>query len=212
MIAKGNAFTSIALAALVVSVTVGKPAVAETLLDQYTVKSMGIAQVGGAGKCLVVVVVNSGDAGADETRFVADNSGAIKLYGSIGAVEALIKSCNVVSATVFNIKREATAETLATPTNELKAIHKAAVKELASSTVTFNKQEVERVAAVGVNWDTAAVGSLKRSTYDDMLLVLASVNEVKTKAAARVTTYAALLTAAGINPATYLPIAAATGA
>lgn len=205
-IAKGNAFKAAALAALGLVATVGRAAVAETLLDQYTVKSMGIAQVGGAGKCLVVVTVNSGAGDSDEVRFVADNSGAIKLYGSIGSVEALIKSAKVEPTTVFTVKREAPEEVLQTPTNELKAIHKASVKELATSTATAAKQEIERAAAQAIGRDLEPLGSLKRTDYDDMVLVLASVNEVKTKAQARVTQYATLLTNAGINPATYLPI------
>ena len=66
-IPKANAFILAAAAALGVTLTAGRPAVAETMLDQYIVKKMGIAQVNDAGQCVVIVTVNSGAAGAGAT-------------------------------------------------------------------------------------------------------------------------------------------------
>ena len=206
-ISKGNVFIAAAVAALGVSLTAAKPAVAETMLDQYTVKSMGIAQVGGYGKCLVIVTVNSGVNGADEVRVVADNKGSVKLYGSIGDVEALIKSCKVDASTVILIKRQSPVETLTSPVRELIKLHRDAVRTRDQAVANMAPLSVERSTAQGLNWDISAEGSLKRQTYDSMVLVLASIDESRANAATAATAYAAQLTTAGINPATYLPIA-----
>ena len=205
MISKANAFLVAAAAALGVTMTVGRPAVAETMLDQYTVKDMGIAQVNDAGACVVLVTVNSGVSGADEVRVVGDNSGAARLYAAFGAVDGIIKSAKIDANTDFTLKRKLKAVVIGDPVAELKALHKAFVKEAASSSATHAKQETARTVAVGLGWNVS-VGTPQREAYDDMVTVLASVTELNDHANVKKAAYAALLTAAGISPVTYLPI------
>jgi hypothetical protein len=210
-IGKANVFMAAALAAMGVQEAAGKPPVIETLLDTYTVSNMHIAQVGGKGQCVAVVSVNTGENGAVENRFVAGADGAIKLYADFGAMQNLIKSCNVNETASFNLKREAPVEVLIAPSKELISLHKAAVKDITTYTKSSLDQSTAIAAGVGLFHDVAPVGSLKRRTYDDAVLVLASLNEVKTKATADAAKYATLLTAAGVNPVTYKPIVVVAG-
>jgi hypothetical protein len=205
-IAKANGYFAVAAAALGLVLTAGKPAVAETMLDQYTVRDMGIAQVNDAGQCVVIVTVNSGDAGADEIRVVGDANGAAKLYASIGSAEGIIKSSKIELTTDFTIKRKLKAVTLGSPINELKAFHKAFVKEKASSTAASAKHETDRLVMVGLGYDVAGAGSPQLAEYENVILLKASVDEIKANATAKEAQYATLLTNAGINPLTYLPI------
>lgn len=205
-IPKAKSFLSVAVAALGVVLTAGKPAVAETMLDQFTVSEMGIAQVNDAGQCVVIVSVNSGAAGAVEVRTVGDASGAEKLYASIGSAEGIIKSSKIEAGTDFVIKRKLKAVTLGSPINELKAFHKAFVKEKTSSTAASAKHETDRLVMVGLGYDVAGVGSPQLAEYENIVLQKASTDEIKANATAKEEQYATLLTNAGINPATYLPL------
>lgn len=206
MIPKANSFIAAAALALGVTLTAGRPAVAETMLDQFTVKAMGIAQVNDAGQCIVIVTVNSGNAGADEVRVVGDFGGAAKLYTSIGMTDGIIKSAKIVETTEFKVKRKLKLATLSDPISTLKNLHKAFVREAASSLETKTKRAASIAAGVVLGWDVMAADTAEKREDVEMRAQLASVTETNDNANAKVTAYATALTNAGINPVTYLPI------
>ena len=206
MIPKANGYFAFVAAALGVSLTAGRPAVAETMLDQYTVSSMGIAQVNDAGQCVVVVTVDSGAAGANEVRVVGDFSGAAKLYTNFGAADGIVKSAKINASTVILIKRKLKEVSLSDPVSELKRLHKAFVAEASKSLAVKTKLTTAKNVATGLGWPAAAADTAEFKEFAQISTELDSVTEVNNNANTKVTTYSAALTTAGINPVTYLPI------
>lgn len=202
---KGKTYVAFAVAALAVTAA-AKSAFAETLLDQFDVKSVSIAQVTDSGACLMFVTVPTGAAGADEVRVVGDASGEVKLYSTIALANSAANTAKLTAAAVVIFKRKEKLVALSTPSKELIALHKAIVKEREKFTASAAALETERALGELTGWHAELLGSVKRTAYDLMVEKLASQNEAKANAVAKATTYATLLTNAGINPATYLPI------
>lgn len=202
---KGKSYIAFAVAALAVTAA-NKAAFAETLLDQFPVKAVNIAQVTDSGACLMFVTVPTGASGADEVRVVGDTSGQVKLYSTVLLAHNAGRNAKLTSTATVTFKRMEKIQALSTPSKELIALHKAIVKERDAYTVKVTALEIERALGQAGGWDTELVGSAKRTAYDLMVEQLASLNEVKDNAVAKVAAYAAQLTTAGINPATYLPI------
>ena len=203
MISKANSFVALAVAALAMPLTAGRGAVAESMLDNYTVKKMGIAQVNDAGNAIVVVTVNSGASGADETRVVSDNKGAIKLYTAVSSTDSLMRGARFIPTTDVIVKRKLKAQTIGDPVAELKASHKAFSKEVASSGVNKVNLTTSKNAAIAQQWDDVnvfAADTAQNLAYVDILLVLGVVTELNDYAVARKAALGAQLTAAGVNP------------
>ena len=60
--------------------------------------------------------------------------------------------------------------------------------------------------AESLGWNTSPEGSPEKAEYDDLVTRKATVQEWKDATDARVAALAAALTAAGIDPVTYLPL------
>lgn len=205
MALKGKTYVAFAVAALAVTAA-AKSAFAETLLDQFDVKSVNIAQVTDSGSCLMFVTVPTGAAGADEVRVVGDAGGEVKLYSTIQLAFSAANNAKLTETASVIFKRKEKAETLTTPSKELIALHKAIVKERDKFAASIAALETERALGETGGWNVALVGSAKRTAYDLMVEKLASQNEAKANGVAKATAYATQLTNAGINPVTYLPI------
>jgi hypothetical protein len=199
MALKGKSYVAFAVAALAV-VAANKSAFAETLMDQFPVKAVNIAQVTDSGSCLMFVTVPTGVAGADEIRVIGDASGEVKLYSTIALAHAAGRNASLTDTAVVTFKRMEKVEALSTPSKELIALHKAIVKERDKFTGTIAALETERGLGEQGGWNVALVGSAKRTAYDLMVERLASQNEAKANAVAKATAYATQLTTAGINP------------
>lgn len=202
---KGKSYVSYAVAALAVTAA-AKSAFAETLLDQFAVKSVSIAQVTDSGSCLMFVTVPTGAAGADEVRVVGDASGQVKLYSTDSLAMSAAKTAKLTETATIVFKRKEKAGTVTTPSKELIALHKAIVKERDRFTLSSAALETERALGETTGWHVELLGSVKRIAYDLMVEQLASQNEAKANAIAKATAYATQLTNANINPVSYLPI------
>lgn len=202
---KGKSYIAFAVAALAVTAA-AKPAFAETLLDQFSVKSVSIAQVTDSGACLMFVTVPTGMEGTDEIRVVGDAGGEVKLYSTVALAHTAGRNAKLTETATVTFKRMEKVQTLSTPSKELIALHKAIVKERDAYGVKIVALDTERGLGEVGGWNTELVGSAKRTAYDLMVEKLVSLNEVKANAVAKATAYATQLTTAGINPVTYLPI------
>lgn len=202
-IPKANKFVAEAIASMGLTVP-NKYAIAETLLDQYVVNGMEIAQVDDAGKCLVFVYVNNGI--NDETRVVGDSNGAVKLYTDLARVSAMIKHASPAPDAEFIYHPKVKQAAVGDPVAMLKNLHKALAKERDSSAAVMAKRQASITVATGLGWATLPKLSAQRVELDQYQNELLSVSEVNANAVAKLAKYATLLTNAGINPATYLPI------
>ncbi len=202
---KGKSYIAFAVAALAVTAA-EKPAFAETLLDQFTVKSVRIAQVTQSGACLMFVTVGTGAAGADEVRVVGDAGGEVKLYSTVALAHTAGRNAKLNETATVTFKRMEKVYALSTPSKELIALHKAIDKERIAFGLKISALETERALGQTGGWDVELLGSVKRTAYDLMVEKLASMNEVKTNAEAKAAAYATQLTTAGISPVNYLPI------
>ena len=204
MTRKVNALVPVALAALGLALTAGTHAVAETLLDQYTVKALAIAQVNDLGNCIVIATVNTGAVGAvDQVRAVCDGKGDVKLYGSIGACENVIKASKMIESSEVTIKRKLKESTVGDPITSLKTKYKAFKKEAASSLALQTALQNKITAAIADGWDTS-VGTPEAAEYAYFVDALPSIREVKDWDDAKVVSIGAALTTAGVDPATVL--------
>jgi hypothetical protein len=202
---KGKSFVAVAVAALGV-LNSTKAAFAETLLDQFPVKSVHITQVTDAGACLMFVTVPTGVSGADEVRVVGDAGGEVKLYSTVALATAASNKATLTAAATVVFKRKEKMENVTTPSKELIALHKAIVKERNKFSESIANLEAERALGETGGWNVALVGSAKRTAYDLMVEKLESQNEAKANAVSKATAYATQLTNAGISPVTYLSI------
>jgi hypothetical protein len=205
MALKGKTYVAFALAALAVTAA-EKAAFSETLMDQFNVKSVSIAQVTDSGSCLMFVTVPTGASGADEVRVVGDSSGQVKLYTTGELAMTAAKGAKLTEAATILFKRKEKAGVATTPSKELIALHKAIVKERDKYIASIADLETERALGQTTGWNVELVGSVKRTAYDLMVERLASQNETKENAVLKATAYATALNNAGINPVTYLAI------
>ncbi|MEQ1638916.1 MAG: hypothetical protein ABL903_19830 [Methylococcales bacterium] len=202
---KGKSYVAFAVAALAVTAA-NKSAFSETLLDQFAVKSVSIAQVTDTGACLMFVTVPTGAAGADEVRVVGDSSGEVKLYTTVERANTAASTAKLTATATITLKRKEKIVALSTPSKELISLHRAIVREKLKFTASYAALETERALGQVTGWNVELIGSVKRTAYDLMVEKLASQDETKQNAIAKEAEYATLLTTAGINPATYLPI------
>lgn len=210
MIPKANALIAAAVAAFGVTLTAGRPAVAETLLDQFTVSAVKIAGVNDAGNCIMIVDVNSGAAGAVETRVVADSKGSARLYTTLASTDSLTKNMNLGAGVAVSFIPFYVEESVSDPIAEAIKVHKAAVKEKATYLAEKVSQDASIAVAVATGWNTAPVGSIKRRTYESDVQRQLVVSEVVDFNTAQIAQYGAILTGANIDLVTYLPIPAVT--
>lgn len=205
MSTKNNAIMLAAAAAVGVAVGAAGPVV-ESLLNDVTVSDAKIVAFDKTGRVVMFVTVDTGS-GA-QVRPVADSMGNVRLLGNAAAAVSSLKRA-APSATATYTPFVAVSA-VGDPVKALIAKHKAAKTEAAKANAALNTAQTGIVslvsAAAALGWDTAANGTPEAQEYADLLKRQASVTEWKDKADALVTQYTASLTAAGIDPVTYLAV------
>lgn len=199
-----NAYVAIAATAIGVVVTPGALPIVDQLLNDVEVSKVEAAEVTAKGKCLVLVTVVTED--GNEVRPVADANGSVKLFADGAAVVALAKRSNLPGGSSVSIVKRAANNPVGDPITALKTQHKAAVREAAAALKPANDLVAKVSGATSLGWNTDPVGSATRAEYEDLIDRQDTIAEWKDKCDARVTQLANALTAAGINPSTYLPL------
>lgn len=195
-----NSYVPIAATALGVTVSAGAGPIVEQLLNDIAVSSIKAAEVTDKGKCIVLVET------VDGVRPVADSSGNVKLFADGAAVVALAKKSNLPGGQGVTIVKKAINKPVGDPIAALKSQHKQASTEAASALKPTQTLAQQISGAQSLGWNTDPEGSATRGEYEDLIARQASVAEWKAKCDSRVATLAAALTAAGIDPVTYLPL------
>lgn len=193
-----NAYISVAATALGVTVAPGASPIVEQLLNDVAVSEIKAAEVTDKGKCLVLVTAEG------VVRPVADSSGNVKLFTDGAAVVALAKKSNLPGGQGVTIVKKAINKPVGDPISALKSQHKQASTEAAAAFKPTQTLAQQISGAQSLGWNTDPEGSATRGEYDDLIARQTSVAEWKAKCDARVATLAAALTAAGIDPVTYL--------
>jgi hypothetical protein len=153
----------------------------------------------------IIVIQDQGPNGETLNRPVAGTDGSVRLYSNAGTAIAAARRFGVQSVTAL-IK--AKTGTIGDPVKTLIAKHKAAVKEAASVTASKAALAAKIAGAVALHWDTAAEGTPEADEFADYQRRMQVLNEYDAAMAARVQALASSLTAAGIDPQTYMPIPA----
>ena len=190
-----------ALAALGVALTAGAAPVSEGLLNDYSVKSVRIAQVDDTGRCIMIVSIDGGVDAPDVVRAVASSSGDVKLFADLAAAQALILRAKFAAGTVVTFVRKEKTRTLGDPIATLKALFKSFKAEKMVSEKAAVKIAASISAGTALAWNTA-VGTPEAVEFADYMAKQSTVSESVTFCAARVVALAASLTAAGIDPVT----------
>lgn len=199
-----NGYVPAVAAALGLTMGADLPIV-ESMLDNVTVVAIGAAEVGTRGKCVAIASVKDEN---DNTvnRVVCDQNGNAKMFSDGAAVVAMAKRSNLGAGQSVRIVKAARAQSVGDPIAALKNQHKSASREAASAAKPHADLLNKITAAQAQGWNTDPAGSPTRIEYDDLIDRRDSVAEWKTLTTARVATLAAALTAAGVDPVTYLPI------
>lgn len=205
MIPKANLFIAAAMVVADYGVVSAVP-LAETMLDQYVVNAVSIVAVNDAGQCLMIVEVPSGAEGTFESRVVGDSGGAAKLYAGLAATAGAVK--NIKGTPDISFYRKDKISSVGDPVAMLKYLHKGYVKERDSSAVVLAKHGKAISVAIGLGWPEYADGTSEKKEYKELVNKRASITEVNVNAESKLVQYGTLLTNAGINPLTYLPIVA----
>lgn len=201
-----NSYVPVAATAAGVTVAPGASPIVEQLLDNIAVSAVKAAEVTSKGKCIVLVEVDKAG-GGKEYRPVASATGDVKLFANGQAVVALAKKSNLPGGQSVAIVKMSVTASVGDPIAMLKSQHRAAVREAASTAKPVADLAQKITGAEALGWDTDPVGSATRAQFDDLTARQVTVAEWHDAIAARVNTLAAALTAAGIDPNTYLPIA-----
>ena len=201
MSVKNNTLLASAVAALALTLTPAREAIAETLMDNIEVSAINFAEVTAAGGCIGIVSIATGTLGAVEVRAIANANGDVKLFANLAAAAVLVKRCKMsTGAEVKYIRMDDTASAT-NPVNRLIAAYKSASRDKVSATSKVADLDGLIVAAVGAGDDTA-VGTPNYKQWQDYGKRKQTVLEVKDWSTAAMVTLAASLTAAGVNPLT----------
>lgn len=197
MSTKNNALVSVAAAALGLTVAANASAVCEGLLNDLEVSSFGAAEVDTSGRVLVLVTVGGA------VRPVADSLGNVRLYVDGNAAIALAKRSNIAAGVEVKFVKMVKAGTVGDPIVALKSKYKKFKAEAVASLKQSQTIAAKIAAAAALGWDTAT-GTPEGNEYVDMVARQVSIAEWKAYNDNKVTTLAASLTAAGIDPATVI--------
>ena len=195
MSTKNNAFVALAALALGLTVTVGVGPVCEGLLNDYPVDTFGAAEIDASGRVLVLVTVDG------EVRPVADAMGNVRLYGDGNAAIALAKRSNITTGVEMKFVKMAKQAAVGDPILALKSKYKKFKAEALVSLKQSQTISAKLAAAEALGWNTAE-GTPEGAEYADMVVRQGSIGEWKSYNDTKITTMAASLTAAGIDPAT----------
>lgn len=197
MSTKNNAFVAVAALALGLTVTASAGPVCEGLLNDYPVDTFGAAEIDASGRVLVLVTVDG------EVRPVADAMGNVRLYVDGNAAIALAKRSNIAAGVEIKFVKMAKQAAVGDPILALKSKYKKFKAEALVSLKQGQSIAAKIAAAAALGWDTAT-GTPEGAEYADMVARQVSIGEWKAYNDNKVTTLAASLTAAGIDPATVI--------
>lgn len=204
MSVKNNQLLAAAALSLGITLTPGRPAIAEGLLNDLAVKKLEAAEVSdGSGRVVVFVTVSEDVAGVptDVVRAVADANGNVRLFGDGSAVVSLSKRSNLVPGSAVRFVRFVKAASVGDPILSLKAKYKRTKAENVSAAAKKLDIQAKQSAADSLGWDTM-IGTPENVEYLDILDRLATVTEWESVTGALKQSLADALTAAGIDPAT----------
>ena len=185
-----NAYLPLVAAAL--AATLGAPVV-EKMLDNVAVTGIKAVEISDAGKCIVCAEIGG------VLRPVTSTSGDVKLYTDAASVFTLAKASNLPAGSSVEIIKRAKTVTMTDPVSALKSKYRKAVSEQATATDKAAELASKVAAAIGGGWNT---DEAYKPLYDDFVARKATVDEWVTATDDAVTTLAAALTAANIDPAT----------
>ena len=214
MTTKTSTYVPIAAEALGMTVTEGAAPVVDALLNDLSIKGFDAAEVTSTGKVVALATIAGKDANGrdiDTIRPVGDTSGAVKLYTDLSAAITAAKRSNLPAGTGMQLVKYDKAASLGDPIVALKAKHKAAVTEQKTAAAKVSDLAAKQAAAQALGWDKALTDSDEGKEWADYTSRRAALDEWNSTATAAVQSLAASLTAAGIDPITYLPIASSTG-
>lgn len=202
MSVKTNGLKAVAAAALVLTLTAGAAPVAYGLINDYSIKAVGIAEVTDKGQCVVVITM----AGAlvtdpDVVRVIGTTSGDVRVFGDLAAAMAVVKNAKLTGNAVVTVKRREKTGSVGDPIATLKKRFLSFKKERDSAVVIKTELTAEKVAGEALGYQNE-VGTPERAYYDDLIVKISSVEEWRAFSDAQVVALAAALTAAGVDPLT----------
>ena len=136
-------------------------------------------------------------------RPVADGAGNVRLYMDGNAAIALAKRSNIAAGVQVKFVKAEKPGVVGDPIAALKAKYKKYKSEAVGSLKQSIAIAAKQSAALALGWDTA-VGTPENLEYLDIVERVESIAEWKDYNEGKVTTLAASLTAAGIDPATVI--------
>lgn len=203
MSTKNNALIGAVAAALGLVVVAGASPICDGLLNDVNVTGFGAAEVDATGRVMVLVTITTGTGGSavHTVRPVADAAGNVRLYADGNAAVALAKRANLASGVQVKFVKADKVVTVGDPIAALKARYKRFKSEAAAALKQSQAVTLKQSAAEALGWDTAT-GTPENVEYLDIAARLVSIGEWKGFNDAQVTSLAASLTAAGIDPVT----------
>ena len=190
-----------ALAALIVAAGTSQAlgaSIVEGLVNDKTVTAWTVYETDSlTGRAMLVATIGG------VNRPVTDSAGDVRVYGSSQAAVQVAKRNGGGDSITVHMAEKATV--VGDPVKALIARHKSMKSEDTKAGVSKTAIDAKVSAAVALGWNTA-VGTPEADEYADLLARQTAVGEWSTYTAATLATLTASLTAAGINPTTYLPI------
>lgn len=200
MSVKANSLVAAAAMALGVTVAMGASPICEALLNDVTIVKFGAAEVDPNGRVIVIVTVRD-SMGVDTVRPVADSLGNVRLFAGADAAVSLAKRANTAPGSAVTVVKLERTYTVGDPLIALRAKFRRYKSEGINAAKQLAAVNFKITGAVALGWDMA-VNTPERFEYDDLIARRGSVTEWKTLTDATVTSLAASLTAAGIDPLT----------
>lgn len=189
-----------AAAALRVGLTVAGGTVEALLNDKAaTTIGMSIVETNERGNAVLFFT------DATASRVVCDSKGAVRVFGDAASAMGAVKRSKVGSAVTIEVFKFDPAVSVGSPVAALISAHKQSVKELATASAASSELGNFVTAAAAQGWNTQ-VGTPQRAEYDNLVSRKAIVDTWVSDTDGRKDALATSLTAANINPVTYLPI------
>lgn len=194
---KNNALLVALIAAAGTSQSVGA-SIVEGLVNDKTVTAWTVYEVDAmTGRAMMVATIGG------VHRPVADSAGDVRVYASTQAAVQVAKRNGGGDLVSVHVSEKQT--TVNDPVKALIAKHRSMKAEDTKAGTAKTSVDGKVAAAEALGWDEAT-GTPEADEYADLVARQTAVAEWKTYTAATLTTLTASLTAAGINPATYLPV------
>ena len=199
MSTKNSLLVALAASALSIPIAANALPICEGLLNDLNVVEFGAAEVDLNGRVMVLVTVSVG--GVDTSRPVADSLGNVKLFTDANAAMMLAKRSNLSPGLEVLFVKMVKAGTVGDPIAALKAKYKRFKGESAMALKQATTVTAKQSAAVALGWDDA-IGTPEYAEFLDLQARTASIAEWRAFNDAQVTSLAASLTGAGIDPLT----------